>query len=405
MTTSQNDEQKKGCVVLLDDEESIRNAFLGLFDDLSIGLELCTCKNYSEYNDLMRDETFKKRVKCLIIDLSNEYQEIISREYQAHQLIKKEYNENRIPIFIHSGNLEHYDEFKDEGTVFRVVKSANSGVSICEKIQLMHESSFLDIFCKDGHLDSNIMNEIHTAFVNQFKPNEIEGIITSIKSVNTENYQERVREVFQRIAIRALFANLTYSKIGGDDMPVRAKLNSIEHYYRRQNHTLKFWTGDIFKKNESGDACIILTPRCNLEHKKPKELLCCEVIDYQSYHIQAFESQKIDKGEKKGVLALRAGITDNVTNALIGEVFRFLPPTPQFRGGFVDYRTLFSIPIDDFEIKYEPLPVITLSDELTNDVIRKLTGYLLRGGISETEIDEAYHYFEQLRKERETHVK
>lgn len=404
MTTVQTQEQNLGCVVLLDDEEPIRKAFQGLFQDLEIDLELKTCKNYSEYDALMGDVTLKKRVKCLIMDLSNEPKEVVSKDYQAHLLIKKEYDENRIPIFIHSGNLEYYDKFQDEGTVFRVAKSGESGEAICNKIKLMHESSFLDVFCKDGYLDNSIMDEIHAAFVGQFKSDEIEGIINSIKEVNLENYQERVREVFQRIAVRSLFSNLTSSSVGVDDTPIRVRLNAIEHYYRRKNNILKFWTGDVFRKIGSKESCIILTPRCNLEHQNFKELLCCEVVDYKQVHFEAFGSQKVDKdkGEKKGVLAFRASITDDVTNALIGEVFRFLPPTPQFQGGFVDYRTVFSMTIDEFESTYESSPTISLSEELTNDVIRKLTSYLLRGGISETEINEAYHYFEEFHKGKTT---
>ncbi len=129
MTPNEVKEQNlvNGIVVLLDDEEPIRKAFKGLFQDLEIGLELRTCSNYSEYGILMSDEAIKKRVKCLIMDLSNEPKEVDSKAYQAHTLIKKEYDENRIPIFIHSGNLEYYDGFKEEGTVYRVEKSGNSG--------------------------------------------------------------------------------------------------------------------------------------------------------------------------------------------------------------------------------------------------------------------------------------
>ena len=328
------------------------------------------------------------------MDLSNKPTEITSQKYYADTLIKKQYDENRIPIFIHSGNLQHYEGYKDEGTVYRIEKSGDSASKICSTIKLMHKSQFLNIFCRNGLLEQKIMSEIHASFTKQYKGDEIENIIKSIEAVNSENLSDRVIEVFQRMAIRSLFYNLTETKSSNDNSVEEIKLNSIEHYYRRNNEAIKFWTGDIFKSRAENHFCVILTPRCNLGHLNFEELLCCKIMDFSTQHFEAFDSQK------KGVTAFRKSITDDVTNPLVGEIFRFLPPTPQFSGGLVDFRKLFTVTLNEFEESYENSPFISLSEELTNDIVRKFTGYLQRGGISETEINEAYYYYQQLKSQK-----
>lgn len=382
MTTVLTKAQNLGCVVLLDDEEPIRNAFQGLFQDLEISLELKTCKNYSEYNDLMADETLKERVKCLIMDLSNESEEFASKEYQAHQLIKREYDENRIPIFIHSGNLEYYNEFKDEGTVFRVEKSGRSGETICETIKLMHNSSFLEVFCKNGYLESTIMAEIHAAFISQFRADEIEKIIKSIQDVNSQNLQGRVKEVFQRIAVRALYQNLMSTRSAENDTLKIVKLNAIEHFYRRTS-SYPVWTGDIFKASRTDEYCIVLTPRCDLENTNAQSLLLSEIVLLNDDKKGDF----IKKGKDEGKGELDKHLIDNV----LGVSKRFIPKVPQFLGGFVEFKNIFTMSQEAFLSEYER--VISLSDEYTNDIVRKFSAYISRGGISVTEYDEARYYF------------
>lgn len=382
MKTVQTKEQTLGCVVLLDDEEPIRKAFQGLFQDLEIGLELMTCKNYSEYNDLMENETLKERVKCLIMDLSNESEEFVSKAYQAHQLIKREYDENRIPIFIHSGNLEYYNEFKDEGTVFRVEKSGQSGETICETIKLMQDSSFLEVFCKNGYLESTIMTEIHAAFVSQFRADEIEKIIKSIQDVNSQNIQARVKEVFQRIAVRALYQNLMSTRSAENDTLKIVKLNAIEHFYRRTS-SYPIWTGDIFKESRTDEYCIVLTPRCDLENSNTQSLLLSEIVLLNDDKKGDF----IKKGKGDGRGELDKHLIDNV----LGVSKRFIPKAPQFLGGFVEFKKIFTMSQETFLSKYER--VISLSDEYTNDIVRKFSAYISRGGISVTEYDEARYYF------------
>jgi hypothetical protein len=375
---------EKDVAILLEDEQVIRDGFNQLFSDLEIDMDIISCIKPEEYEDAISKKDIRDRLKVLIMDLSNTLSEATSQKYKATEYIKKEYDENRIPIFIHSGNLEHYKELEDQGTVFKIEKSKTSIQSICEDIKLMKESDFFNVFCNNGSLDQKVMTELHKAFINQFKNFEIKEIINSIKDSTGENhdkFKERSKEIFERIAIKSLYANWMSAKFTVEDESiVERKLNSIEHYYRRTS-SFDFWTGDVFIDLTTQEMCVVVTPRCNVGHNNFDELLLCKVFRIND------EVKSEFLNIKKGVDALKKYVTDDKK---VGERHRFLPPTPQFTGGMVDYKTVYSIDVNSFKIKYSYF--ITLSDELTNDVVRKLGSYLMRGGISETDFNESLFY-------------
>ncbi|TSE04043.1 hypothetical protein [Aquimarina algiphila] len=250
----------------------------------------------------------------------------------------------------------------------------------------MNDSGFLSIFCLGGELEKRLMTEVHNAFVEQFKGNEIEAIIDSINHSTSSNTVIRTKEVFERIAVRNVFENWNSATKNESENIVEVQLNSIEHYYRRTS-VFDFWTGDVFEqKTQPYEKCIVLTPRCNVGHRNFDELLLCK--------IQRITKDKlIELTGKKGEDRLRKNITDH---QIVGERYRFLPPTPQFEGGLADFKSVFSVEAADFKTIWKRL--ITLSDELTNDVVRKFASYTLRGGISETEFKEAHHYVSNLTK-------
>ncbi len=377
----------KNVIILLENEAPIIQAFQNQFADLELQCDLRVCKGFQEYDEALKNAKANYSLRGIVMDLSNTAEEEDSKKYKAAEYIQEEYDFNRIPIFVHSGNLEHYQSLLDKGTVYRIAKGKESIPTICNSIKKMEDSGFLNIFCLGGELEKKIMSEIHNAFVNQFKSGEIENIIESINSGEPKDPKLRTREVFERIAIRSVFENWKSARRDETDSIKEVLLNSIEHYYRRLSD-FEFWTGDIFKmRSDTNVKCIIITPRCNVGHQNFDELLLCKIQDIKG------ENLKVLTG-KKGQERLKKNITDH---EIVGERYRFLPPTPTFSGGLVDFKTVFSLKIENFKKLYEI--DITLSDELTNDVIRKFAAYSLRGGISETELKEAHYYVTQLLKE------
>ena len=381
-------------VIILEDNEEVIQGFKQQFEDIEIDIEPIYCKTYDEYIARAEDEVIKARVKCVIMDLSNNQTEDEKLVFKSIKYIEQQYSENRIPIFIHSGYLAHYNGLSDQGTVYKIEKSKNSVKEIVDKIKRMYESGFLDIFCKQGRLETQIMKQIHNAFVTQFKGNEIELIIRSIESASTENLRDRTAEVFERIALRAVYQNAISTIINDEAI----KVNSIEHYYRRTNRDkLPFWTGDVFEipasAERDAELIVVVTPRCNAANCNYEQILFCAIEsldDEQKKKI--LNSKKEGQGETKGQKYLRNSITDNA----IGERLRFLPKTPQFPGGFVDFVKCFTVTPDRLKTF---IYKVSLVDDLTNDVVRKLATYLLRGGISDTAYQEAHYYFKEISEE------
>ena len=370
-----------GSVILLENEDHIIRSFETLFEDKEINLKLIPCNSLSKYEEEIKKTNENFELRAVIFDLCNTVDEEDSKEYKAADYIMSQYKNNRIPIFIHSGNLDYYHNLNDKGTVFKIAKDENSILNICNQLKKFEESGFLDIFCQNGKIETKIMSEIHRAFTEQFKNHEIDGIIDSIQESSSVKYNERTVEVFERISVRNLLHNWKSAKYNGKIIQ-ETKLNSIEHYYHRLSD-FEFWTGDIIKIYNNS-RCIILTPRCNVGHNNFDELLLCKVEEIKQDKLKELTGRKGEKNLKKN-------ITDN---EIVGDKFRFLPPTPQFSGGLVNFKTVFTQKVENLDDNWER--IITLSDELTNDVVRKFANYNLRGGISETEFAEAHHYVKYL---------
>lgn len=370
-------------IVLLEDDESIAERFQELFIDRQINIELKVCKDKNEYQTITSHNW--DLIICLIMDLNTKDQsmdmDIINSTIES---IKDVYKNKRIPVFVHSANLDRFDDLAEKGTIIKKNKGPKSVTQITESIKLMLDSGFFDIFPANGTLDSKIMKEIHSAFINQFKPDEIENIIKSIqKSSPPEELLNRTQEVFERIALRSIYQNMISNNEDGSNV----KFNSIEHYYRRTDLPQRlFYTGDIFRDNTNGEKIFIATPRCNIVNNNFEQILVCSINEITQSQLDSFLNKNISKGEE----SLRKHITDNN----IGEKLRFLPSTPQFDGGFVDFVKCKTINPEDFQ---NYTYIISLVDDLTNDIVRKFATYILRGGISDTAYKEALYYFEEIK--------
>lgn len=378
----------KNIILLLEDDKRIIGSFDAYFTAKKMDAELIVSENLTMY--LQNFDNYSDNVKCLVMDLNNQGDDMETSIGETIKQIKNHYENNRIPIFVHSGNLAHFTDLDEKGTIIKKEKTSKSIGEIVNSIELMLNCGFLNIFSINGTLDKKIMTEIHSAFINQFKHNEIEEIIKSIQNGESKEPDtiDRTKEVFERIAIRAIYQNLINNDIGEKGIIV----NTIEHYYRRTNTDKHyFYTGDIFE-DQDNKMFFVATPRCNVSNKNYEEILLCEVNEITDNQATSFQSTKVDNkttGETKGSKQLRTSITDDVTNSFIGERFRFLPPSPQFKGGFVDFRKVITVTEDElngFNL------IISLVDDLTNDVVRKLSSYLLRGGISDTAYEEALYY-------------
>jgi hypothetical protein len=370
-------------ILVFDDQKEFRDSFKDILDKLGIKLPILECATKDEVRKIINDPEQSCLIKILIFDLATSKTEVEKLEFEILEDIKKFYYSYPIPIFIHSAFADKIEGFDNLGTMFKIKKGEDSIQQISEKIELFYSTGFLDIFCPKGSLELELYKNVNQSFKEQFQGNEIESILLSIKKSKTENLKERTKIVFDRIAVRALLQNMLNAiKLPNSEQIEEIQINAVENYYRRKR-TFPIWTGDIFRKPDNSMEIVILTPRCDIVNGYCKDsFLGCKIDKIDENKLKDFG---------KDLNKLGQFIQDNPMHT--GNKFRYLIPTPTYYGGKID----FSQPIiinknkldgEGSEFTYQ----ISLSDELTNEVVRKFSSYLLRGGIMTSDISEASYY-------------
>lgn len=362
----------KGIIIHLDNDDKLLSVSENYFKqcDLRTSFDFVICKTREEFSKAV--EQNKGMLKSLIFDLigpNPEKKELDEGNAKFLKDVEVSFAKFSIPIFIYTGYLDLIAKmFKNYGTVFKVDK--NQGINVIfDKIKLFHDSGFLDVFCPGGVLESEIYKEIHESFVKQFRNGEIESIIKTVQVTNPDDCKVRCTDLFKRIATKALMSKLLLPVV--ED---KSTVNAIEHYYRRIS-AMDFWTGDILEKNDKSERIIILTPRCDCSHAK-NYLICIIEPD--------FPTNKRD--------FIRRALTDNPNYS--GATFRYLPPAPVFNGGRVNFSLHRTITKEELQSEYSTL--VTLSDDLTNEILAKMCSFFLRTGINTINVAELVTYLDSL---------
>lgn len=344
-----------GTIIHLDNDEEILHKFKGLYDQSGIDLDLVPCQKKEEFYKLFNEH--KKSLKGLIFDLLSsepDKEELHKNDAEFLESVEISFSTLSIPIFIYSGFLEAIEEqFETHGTVFKIDKGDGPD-EIIRLIKLFKDSGFLEVFCPGGKIEKELHKDLNKAFVSQFTNNsQIEEIIKVVDEGSKRKNKERTERIFTRIAVRSLITSLNI--IAEEKIEF---LNPVEHYLQRIS-PFDIWTGDIFR-NEENETLLVITPRCDV--MRADELLVCEIRK------EEFPTKK-EHIER----ALR-------DNPILSGYDRILPPTPFFEGGKVklsSYRI-----IEKSTLLNEYKRVISLSDELTNEILGKFGSYFFRSGIT-----------------------
>lgn len=343
----------------MDDDETVRKNCLHLVSQMTWNIEYVQCSTKAEFSELINNR--KDDVRCLIFDLLGtdpDKDQLNDGDMEFLGNIKSSFNDFNVPIFIFSGYIEQLDShFQNDGTVFKVSK--DEGIeTIFQKIITFEESGFLNIFSKNGSIDKEIREDINKAFRSQFTKNDqILAVIEQIKKVHADDYISRIQSVFRRVAVRSLMSGLLSPRNAAEG---NETVHPMEHYIQRLS-PYRFWTGDIFKNNND-EHLLILTPRCDVANDRYNTLLVCPLK-------LGFEHKKPD--------AVRRALNGDIK---ISGYSRFLAPSPVFPGAEVELSKYFFIEKETLAANF--IKVITLSDELINEISSRFSTIFLRTGIT-----------------------
>lgn len=354
-----------GIILHLENDLTLIEGYNNLYMQLDMELQYIPCPTTEKFNSAIIE--YEKDIKAIIFDLigNKATEEELTGNPEFLAVVKEKFAKYNLPIFIYSGHLESIgDIYEQNGTVFKFPKD-KSIQEVFDKIKFLSDSGFIDVFCPGGVLESEIKTELNKSFTNQFSQNtQIEEVLKSIMSSGKQEEQkERVKKVFKRIAIKTLSSDLLAPVADSED-----KVHPIEHFYKRQSK-LPVWTGDIWKQKGGEDVFLVLTPRCDFATGKASNVMLAKIHKPKPIKLTG----KPEEIEKR----LRNYLTDN----LQGKSTRYIPNNVFFSdGGMIDLADHQTMELNSFKGNFDY--IITLSDDLTNEIIGKFAYYFLRTGIT-----------------------
>jgi len=353
----------KGVLLHLENDKKLLQGYKKTFESLEIDLEFIPCLSIQDFNAAA--EKHKGTIKSIIFDLVGDKatNEELGGNPEFLSVIKSNFADYNLPIFIYSARLDLVeDEFINNGTVLKLPKDDSIKI-IFDKIKLYLDSGFIDVFSPGGLLETQLHKDLHSAFIQQFKNNsQIVSIIELIKSNSDEQeYPHRVMRVFKRIAVRSLLTEMLSPEVDEKGNIKEEFVGITEHYVQRINK-IQIWTGDIFKNKRNDERIFILMPRCNAL-RSDEYLVCPFILGAKP------EGMKADKYDK-----LLTG------DPIVSGYDRFLPTSPVYEGGKVALSKFSMKPKDEILDSFHR--EISLSDELTNEILGKFASYFFRTGIT-----------------------
>lgn len=379
----------KGVIIHLDNDlKGILSPSKNLFDQNDLELDYVICETKESFNQEI--EKHKNNIKALIFDLLSSEpntEELHEKDAEFLESINNSFSHYNIPIFVYSGYLQALDgKYENHGTVFKIDKE-NEITQIFDRIKIFFESGFIDVFSPNGLLQNQLLKDLNLSFTKQFTDNtQIESIIKSITETNGSESVKRVQKVFQRIAVKSLLSNLLAPEVDGEGNIIPDFLNPVEHYVKRIS-SFEFWTGDILIKKDKSYCCIIITPRCDFASKNLDNYLVCDL------KLGDFP----DKTNSNGKDQIRKALNDN---PLYSGYNRYIPPCPLFVGGKIELSKYKMISKDKLSEDY--YREISLSDELTNEILGKFGAYFFRSGINPWNTNEAIEVIKCVAESKKT---
>lgn len=260
---------------------------------------------------------------------------------------------------------------KDEKKLLKVYDKTDSSIEMLESLIKEVDSDKFKLLGKNGELSQG-MSEIFWKAL----PQNIDSLESS-----------------KGIVVRYVSSWLKNKYEYNNDEEDFSKQSPIE-MYMIPNFIPRLCTGDILKKEDT--YFVVMTPACDLSNSKCTKILLVKILDDYSVldGSQKFntclEAAKI--GGKKQKNNLGRFTRHNSKNR-----YHFLPKTPDFRGGVMDFQELLTVDYDsenqriNEDLNYIKLGVIT--DPFIRDIIARFGMYYQRQGQPDLDIDEVLRYY------------
>lgn len=274
----------------------------------------------------------------------------------GNQILNEIKSKSRFPVRVVSGHLGDLEpELQIENYLFKCSNRGDEDYDvILSEFRDIHSTGITGILNNKGLIETNIT----TIFWRH-----ISEILPEFVTHKTANPDWEVEKVLLRYISSHILEYLEIS-IDNNLEPV----HNIEFYIKPPVKE-KIFTGDIVNCKENKDYGFILTPACDLatdsKRKEPKAeyVTVCIIDEYSSV------TQGKNSGDTKKLISNNADLK-----------FHFLPETILFKGGFINFQRIISVPINDIidKSKFEVECVVT--NPFRKDIISRFGNYFSRQG-------------------------
>lgn len=274
----------------------------------------------------------------------------------GNKILREIKSKQRFPVRVISGHLGDLDpELQMENYLFKCKNRGEEEFdTILSEFSDIYSTGILGILNNTGLIETNI-NNIFWKHISEILPEFIK-----YKASHTEWNGEKVllRYISSHI--------LEYLEISIDN---NLEPFHILEFYIKPPIKDKLFTGDILKFKETGKYGIILTPVCDLatdsKRVNPKaEYITVVIIE---------EYEDIIKEKNSGdIKKLKSNNMDLK--------YHYLPETKQFKGGFINFQNILSIPILDLNNKTKYELECVISNSFRKEIISRFSNYFSRQG-------------------------
>ncbi len=333
-------------IIIVEDDKTLQEMYQDTIDEFN--------RENSEYKiitfPLVNDNDipqilYNNHIDAIIIDLD---WGTGSQQNEGNRLVKKIYEDCRVPIFIVSGNLHLLDEDYDESPIFK--KYQRDKVDVYElllEIAKLYKTGYTNVLGNYSKIDKMLsrvfwdhMSSVITEWENQEK-----------------NFQT---QRMLRFAVTRINEMLTINTDDNHD-----DYDALEFYIRPAIKEAPF-TGDIITYDEK--KYIVITAACDMEQNNSDfVVLCqinCSIIDDLKERIKNNSNTATNEFGKY------------VNNAKAR--YHLLPPCQLFSGGLIDFQLINSVSKEEF--KDGASVIASINPVFNKDIQARFSHYYGRQG-------------------------
>lgn len=298
-------------------------------------------KNDSDIPKLL----YESHIDAIIIDLN---WGTGTQNDEGNRLVKKLYQDCRVPIFIVSGNLHLLDASYEESPVFKKYQRDVIDLNeLFKEIVSLYKTGYTKVLGSNSKIDEMIRKVFwdHMAEV--------------IHNWTDEDKETKTQRML-RFAITRINEMLTISTGDKHD-----NYDALEFYIKPPIKSSPF-TGDIVTYNEK--KYVVITAACDMEQDN-SEYVVLGKINFDT--IESLKS-RIKSQSNTAEKELERYINNSKAR------YHLLPPCKYFSGGLIDFQNVLSVNHDDF---FENSSVIaSINPMFVKDIQARFSHYYGRQG-------------------------